>query len=129
MELVRRQPNLAPQHLQMPQPTLNTVTTIIILPSHANGPDTRLKGAEKLMDHLGEEEEELLSQIKTQPDTPVQSELPELALLPTIISPTVSWTVMQTLVCWENMHTSSWTMGKQSTLLDMIRARGDLQTT
>ena len=69
LELVRRQPNLAFQHLQMPQPTLKTVITTIILPSLANNPDTRLKGTEKLMDHL---EEELLTQTKTQPDTPMQ---------------------------------------------------------
>ena len=61
------------------------------------------------MDHLEEEllEEGLLSQIKTQPDTPVQSELPELALSPSIMNPTVSWTVMQTHVCWESMLASS----------------------
>ena len=78
------------------------------------------------MDHL---EEELLSQIKPQRDTPLQSELPELALSPSIMNPTVSWTVMQTHVCWENMHTFSWTMRKQLTLQDMIRARGHLQAT
>ena len=89
LELLRIQPHLAPQHPQIP--TLKAVITIIILPSLANKPDTRLKGTEKLMDHL---EEELLSQIKTQPDTPVQSELPELALSPSIMTPTVSWTVM-----------------------------------
>ena len=54
------------------------------------------------MDHL---EVELLSQIKTQPDTPVQSELPELAVSPSTMNPTVRWTVMQTHVCWVNMHT------------------------
>ena len=101
-----------------------TERTVISLPSLANEPDARLKGPEKLRDHL---EEELLSQTKTQPEIPVQSELPELALSPSIINPTVSWTVMQTHVCWGNMHTSSWTMGKQLTLLDMIRARGSLQ--
>ena len=63
LELLRKQPNLAPQHLQMPQPTLKTVITAIILPSLTNNPDARLKGAEKLMDHL---EEEVLSQIKIQ---------------------------------------------------------------
>ena len=55
LELVRRQPNLAPQHLQMPQPTLKTVITAIILPSLTNEPDDRLKGTEQLMDHLEEE--------------------------------------------------------------------------
>ena len=70
LELVRRQPNLAPQHLQMPQTTLKTVITAIILPSLANKRDARMKRAEKLRDHL---EEELLSQIKIQPDTPIQS--------------------------------------------------------
>ena len=59
------------------------------------------------MDHL---EEELLSQIKIQPDTPVRSDLPELALSPSIMNPTVSKTVKQTHVCWENMHKFSWTM-------------------
>ena len=59
----------------MPQPTLKTIITTIILPSLTNEPDTRLKGTEKLKDHLEEElEEESLSQIKiqikTQPDTP-----------------------------------------------------------
>ena len=78
------------------------------------------------MDHL---EEELLSQTKTQPEVPVQSELPELALSPSIMNPTVSWIVMQTHVCWGNMHTSSGPMEKQLTLLDMIRARGHLQAT
>ena len=71
----------------MPPPTLKTVITVIILPSLANEPDTRLKGTEKLMDHLEEElEEELLSQIKTQPDTPMQLELPELALSPSTMN-------------------------------------------
>ena len=124
------QPHLAPQHPQMPPPTLKTVKTIIILPSLTNEPDARLKGTEKLMDHLEEElEEELLSQIKTQPDTPMQLELPELTLSPSIMNPTASCTVMQTHVCWENMHTFSWTMGKQLLLLGMIEARGHLQTT
>ena len=104
----------------MPPPTLKAVITIIILPLLVNEPDTRLKGTEKLMDYL---EEELLSETKTQLDTPVKSELPKLALSPSIMNPTVSWIVMQTHVCWENMHTSSWIMGKQLTLLDMIRAR------
>ena len=63
----------------MPQPTLKTVITAIILPSLINDPDARPKGTEKLMDHL---EEELLSQIKIQPDTPMQSGLLELALSP-----------------------------------------------
>ena len=36
---------------------------------------------------------------------------------------------MQTHVCKENMHTFSWTIGNQLTLLDMIRARGHLQAT
>ena len=75
VELVTRQPNLAPQHLQMPQPTLKTVITTSILPSLTNEPDARLKGTEKLRDHL---EEELFSQIKTQPDTLMQSGLSEL---------------------------------------------------
>ena len=39
------------------------------------------------MDHL---EEELLSQIKIQPDTPMQSGLPELTLSPLTVNPTVS---------------------------------------
>ena len=57
----------------MPPPTLKTVITIIILPSLTNEPDARLKGTEKLMDHLEKElEEELLSQITSQPDTPMQ---------------------------------------------------------
>ena len=62
--LLRRQPNLVPLHLQIPQPTLKTQITAIIL--LINKPDARLKGTEKLMDHL---EEELLSHIKIQPDT------------------------------------------------------------
>ena len=107
LELVRRQPNLAPQHVQIRQPTLKTVITAIILPSLTNEPDDRLKGTEKLRDHL---EVELLSQIETQPDTPMQSGLPELAFSPSILNLTVSWTVMQTYVCWESMHTFSWTM-------------------
>ena len=82
LELLRRQPHVAPQHPQIPPPALKIVITIIILPSLTSKPDTRLKGTDKLMDHL---EEELLdhlhSQIKTQPDTPVQSELPEMAHL------------------------------------------------
>ena len=72
------------------------------------------------MDYLEEElqeelelEEELLSQIKTQPDTPMQSGLPGLVLSPSIMNLTVSWTVMQTHVCLENVHTSSWTMERQ----------------
>ena len=40
LELVRRQPNLALQHVQMSQPTLKTVITAMILPSLANEPDT-----------------------------------------------------------------------------------------
>ena len=57
----------------MPPPTLKTVITIIILPSLTNEPDARLKGTEKLMDHLEKElEEEILSQITSQPDTPMQ---------------------------------------------------------
>ena len=126
VELLRIQAHLVPHQLQMAPPPLKTVTTIIILPSLANKPDARLKGTDTLRDHL---EEELLSQTKTQPEVPVQSELPQLALSPSIMNPTVSWTVMQTHVCWGNMHTSSWTMGKQLTLLDMIRARGHLQAT
>ena len=110
LELHRIQPHLTPQHPQMPLPTLKTVITIIILLSLTNKPDTMLKGIEKLRDHLEEEllyhlEEELLSQINTQPDTPMQSGLPELALSPSIVNLTMSWTVMQTHVCWENMHT------------------------
>ena len=70
-----------------PPPTLKAVITIIILPSLANKPDASVKGTEKLRDHL---EERLHSQIKTQPDTPVWSELPELALSPSIMNPTVS---------------------------------------
>ena len=58
-----------------------------MLPSLVNEPDTRLKGTEKLMDHL---EEELLSQIKIQPDKPVQSEFPELSLSPSTENLTVS---------------------------------------
>ena len=68
LELVRRQCNLAPQHLQMPQPTLETVITTVILPSLINNPDARLKGTEKLLDHL---EEESLSQIKIPLYTPL----------------------------------------------------------
>ena len=78
---------LAPQHLQMPQPTLKTLISAIILPSLINKPDARLKGTEKLMDYL---EEEILSQIKIQPDTPMQSGLPELALSPSTVNLTVS---------------------------------------
>ena len=81
LELVRRQPNLAPQHLQMPLPTLKTVIPTTILPSLTNKPDARLKGTEKLMDHL---EEESLSQIR------IQSGLPELGLSPSTVIPTVS---------------------------------------
>ena len=87
VELVTRQPNLAPQHLQMPQPTLKTVITTSILPSLTNEPDARLKGTEKLRDHL---EEELFSQIKTQPDTLMQSGLSELALSRSTVNLTVS---------------------------------------
>ena len=83
LELLKMQSHLAPQHPQMPLPTLKTIITIIILPALGNKPDARLKETEKLMDHL-ENKEELeegsLSQIKTQPDTPVHLELPELAL-------------------------------------------------
>ena len=85
---------LAPQHAQMPPPTLKAVITIISLPSLTNEPDARLKGTEKLMDH---QQEELLSQVKNQPDTPVQPELPELALSHSIMNQTMSWTVMQTM--------------------------------
>ena len=125
LELLRIQPNLAPQHLLMHQHTLKTIITAIILPSPTNEPDDRMKGTEKLMDHLEEElEEESLSQIKiqikTQPYTPMQLELLELSLSPSTANPTVSWTVMQTHVCWEKMHTFSWTMGRQLTLLGMI---------
>ena len=51
LDLLRRQPNLAPQYMQMPQPTLKTV---IILLSLISKPDARLKGTEKLMDDLEE---------------------------------------------------------------------------
>ena len=72
----------------MAPPTLNTaktVPTIIILPSVANKPDARLKGTEPFRD-----QQKLPS---------LQSEPPELALSPSIMNPTVSWTVMQTHVC------------------------------
>ena len=59
----------------------------------------------------------------------MQSRLPELALSPLIVNLAVSWTVMQTHVCWENMHTFLWAMERQLTLLGMTRARGHLQTT
>ena len=73
LELLRIQPNLAPQHLQKPQPTLKTVIAAIILPSLTSKPDTRLKGTEKLMDHLEEESlSQIKIQIKTQRDTPHQ---------------------------------------------------------
>ena len=85
--LLRRQPNLAPLHLQMAQPTLKTPITAIILPSLMNEPDARLKGTDKLLDHL---EEELLPQTKIQPDTPMLSGLPELALSPLTVNLTVS---------------------------------------
>ena len=70
LELLRIQPHLVPQHPQMPPPTLKITITIIILPSLTNGSDARLKGTEKLMDHLEEQlldhlEEGLHSQIKT----------------------------------------------------------------
>ena len=56
----------------MPQLTLKTVITAIILPSLANKPDARLKGAVKLMDHLEEESlSQIKIQIKTPPDTPM----------------------------------------------------------
>ena len=132
MELQRRQPNLAPQYYQMPQSTLKTVITAIILPSIINVPYTRLKGTEKLMDHLEEEslsQIKIKKQIKIHPDTPMQSGLPELALSSLIVNLAVSWTVMQTHVCWESMHTFLWTMERQLTLLGMTRARGHLQTT
>ena len=86
VELLRIQADQVPHQLQMAPPTLKTVTTIIILPSLTNKPDARLKGTEKLRDHREEEllrdhlEEELLSQTKTQPEIPVQSELPECHL-------------------------------------------------
>ena len=99
LELVRIQPHLAPLHPQMPLPSLRAEITIIILPSLANNPGARLNGTEKLMDHLEEElEEELLSQIQTQGDTPVQSELPELALSSLVMNPIASWRAMQTHV-------------------------------
>ena len=56
-----------------------------ILRSLVNKPDARLKGTKKLMDHL---EEESLSHIKIQLD--MQSGLPELALSPSAVNPTVS---------------------------------------
>ena len=74
-------------HLQMAQPTLKTPITAIILPSLMNEPDARLKGTEKLLDHL---EEKLLSQTKIQPDTPMLSGLPQLALSPLTVNLTVS---------------------------------------
>ena len=67
----------------MPQPTLKTLIATIILPSLIDEPNDRLMGTEKLMDHL---EEEFLSQIKIQPDTPMQSGLPELAVSPVVDS-------------------------------------------
>ena len=85
--LLRRQPNLAPLHLKMTQPTLKAPITTIFLPSLINKPDTRLKGTEKLLDHL---EEELLLQIIIQPDTPMVSGLPEFALSPLTVNLTVS---------------------------------------
>ena len=87
LELVRIHPNLAPNQLQMSHETLKTVLTTIIMPSLVKKSDARLKGTEKLMDHL---EEEFLSQIKIQPDTPMQSVLPELALSPSTVNLTVS---------------------------------------
>ena len=82
--LLRMQPSLACLHQH---PTLKILITTIIVPSLVNKPDARLKGTEKLMDHL---EEELLSQIKIQPAIPMQSELPELALSPSAVNLTVS---------------------------------------
>ena len=46
LELFSIQPHPAPQHPQMPPPTLKAVITVIILPSLTNEPDTRLKGTE-----------------------------------------------------------------------------------
>ena len=95
LELLKIQHHLAPQHPQTPPPTLKTVITVIILTSLTNKADARLKGTQKLMDHLEEElAEELLSQIKTQPHTLMQLELPELDLSSSIMNPTVSWAVM-----------------------------------
>ena len=59
----------------------------------------------------------------------MQSRLPGLALSPSTMNLTVSSTVLQTHVHWENMHTFLWTMEKQLILLGMIRAWGHLQTT
>ena len=96
LELPRTQPHLAPLHPQIPPLTLKVVITIIILPLLANKPDARLKGTEKLRDHP---EDGFHSQTKTPLETPVQSEPPELAVSPSIMNRTVSWTVMQTHVC------------------------------
>ena len=57
LEFPRIQSHLALQHPQLPPPTLKK--SVIILPSLANKHDSRLKGTEKVSDHL---EEELLSQ-------------------------------------------------------------------
>ena len=101
LEFLRIQHHQAPQHPQISPPTLKAVLTVIILPSLTNRLDARLKGTENFMDHL---EEELLSETKIQPDTPVQSELPEMALTTSIMNPTVSWIIMQTCVLGKHAH-------------------------
>ena len=88
VELPRTQPHLIPHQLQMAPPTLNTaknVPTVIILPSLANEPDTWLKGTERSRD-----QQKLPS---------LQSGPPELAVSPSTMNPTVSWTFMLTHVC------------------------------
>ena len=85
--LLRMQLSLASKHLHKPQLTRKTLITAIILLSLINKPDARLKRTEKLMDHL---EEELLSQIKTQPDTQMQSGLPVLGVSPSTLNLTAS---------------------------------------
>ena len=65
LELLKMQTHLAPQHPQMPPPTLKTEITVIMPTSLTIEPDARLKGTEKVMDHLEEElEEELLLKSK-----------------------------------------------------------------
>ena len=58
----------------MPQPTLKSVITIIILPSLTNEPHARLKGDRETHGSSGGRVT-FSNQIKTQPDTPIQSGL------------------------------------------------------
>ena len=78
-------PSGTPPTTNGPTNSEHSTNSTIILPSLANDPDTRLKGTEPLRD-----QQKLPS---------LQSEPPKLALSPSIMNQTVSWTVIPRHVC------------------------------